>query len=174
MNKFENDLIPDNLNRFCLENSTDKLTSTCKLFELSADDFRLRYPQAALLACAYGNLAIVRYLHEEIGLLAEDFLSDDNSHIKLACMNGHSDVVKYLHEKVGLPAKHFLDNENWNVRIAKSCGHLEIVDYFEEKFGVTPDRSTVEDCLRTVAVVVMFLWAAWCLVLFSRGLQSSN
>jgi len=94
-------------------------------------------------SCKYGDLKIIKYLHQKIGLKKEDFQSNNN----YACQHSYShvDVVKYLHRNIGLSNKNFQSDYNYqsdhNYTCLWSCesGSLDVVKYLHKKIGLTKE-----------------------------------
>jgi len=96
------------------------------------------------MACRYGHINIVKYLHQEIEWSKENFQSDEYLCL-IACENGHLDVVKYLHLKIRLPKKNFQSRNNYACRWACEKGHLNVVKYLHQKIKLTKQDFQSDD-----------------------------
>ncbi len=50
------------------------------------------------------RLDIIKYLHQEFGLTADDARVSNNFALREACSKGYLEIVEYLHEGFGLTA----------------------------------------------------------------------
>jgi len=91
-------------------------------------------------ACIDGHINVVKYLHREIGLKKENFMSYDNNACELACENGHIDIVKYLHQEFGLTKEDFQSGDNYACQWACQNGHIDVVKYLHQEIGLTKDN----------------------------------
>jgi len=87
------------------------------------------------IASSYGQLEVVKYLHETRSISDPTLTTFYN-----ACEKGHLPVVQYLVERAVAIAVNGVGSSRVNVvegfHIACRCGHLDIVKYFVDKYHV--------------------------------------
>ena len=90
-------------------------------------------------ACYYGHLEVVKYLHTEFGLTADDARTLHDEALTYACENGHLEVVKYLHRGFKLTKQDAQYYNNEALKFACENGHANVVKYLATGFKLTKE-----------------------------------
>lgn len=77
------------------------------------------------IACKFGHIDIVQYLHSQGAKISED----DNEALVEACINGHKIVVEYLLSN----GANMYAQDNYPIIAATMNGHLDIISLFVSK-----------------------------------------
>ena len=116
----------------CADNLVHCVKHLCSMTTISPDDDN---NAAMTVACNYGCIDIVKYLHNEHNVLHTNFKYNSNIFFE-ACRHGHSDICRYL------VSTGYIDpyaNDHVALNIACEYGHLDVVKYLCGLIG-TPQR----------------------------------
>jgi len=82
------------------------------------------------------NINVVKYLHEEFGLLQQNFKSYVHFYL-YSCRYGLTDVIRYLHRGIGLSLEDFLCNDYSGIKLAFRNGNIDVIKYLHKEVGLT-------------------------------------